>query len=229
MIFESPTAPTGLLLSGGLDSCILLGHLLDEGHRVQPFYIRSQLVWQGEELLAVERFRRALSCPRLEELVILELPLGDLYQGHWSITGQEVPDAVSPDDAVYLPGRNALLVIKAALWCRLHGIGRLALAVLRSNPFADATPGFFDDFESALDRAIGGRVRIVRPFARLDKREVMDLGRGLPLELTFSCIAPTEGMHCGRCNKCAERKAAFRLIGTDDPTRYAPDKVSAAK
>ena len=115
----------------------------------------------------------AVACPRLEDLVVLELPLGDLYEDHWSVTGQQVPDASSPDDAVYLPGRNALLTIKAALWCRLQGIDRLALAVLGSNPFSDATPEFFDDFQSALDRALGGPVRLVRPFARLEKRQVM--------------------------------------------------------
>ena len=229
MISNSSTAPVGLLLSGGLDSCILLGRLLHEGQRVQPFYIRSQLAWQREELHAAEQFLRAVSCPQLGDLVILELPLGDLYAGHWSVTGQETPDAFSPDNAVYLPGRNALLVIKAVLWCRLHGIGRLALAVLGSNPFGDATPEFFDDFESALHHATGERVRIVRPFAQFDKRQVMNLGRELPLELTFSCIAPAAGAHCGQCNKCAERNAAFRLIGADDPTRYAADIVGAVE
>ena len=179
------------------------------------------------ELPAAERFLRALASPQLAEMVILELPLKDLYGDHWSVTGRGIPDAVSPDDAVYLLGRNALLVIKAALWCRLHEIDRLALAVLRSNPFSDSTPAFFDDFESALSRATGGRVHIIRPFAGLDKREVMHLGREQPLELTFSCIAPAAGLHCGRCNKCAERSAAFRLIGADDPTEYAASRVGA--
>ena len=127
----------------------------------------------------------------------------------------------SADDAVYLPGRNALLLVKAAVWCRLHGVGELALAVLRSNPFADATPEFFAEFESAIARAAGGRVRFVRPFGAMSKREVMALGRGLPLELTFSCIAPRDGRHCGACNKCAERQAAFEAIGDADPTEYA--------
>jgi 7-cyano-7-deazaguanine synthase len=229
MILEPSTAPVGLLLSGGLDSCILLGRLLDEGHRVQPFYIRSQLAWQRDELHAAECFMRAASCPQLADLVVLDLPLGDLYADHWSVTGVEAPDAASPDDAVYLPGRNLLLVIKAALWCGLHDIERLALAVLGSNPFGDATPEFFDEFESALHHATGGWVRIVRPFAQFDKRQVMNLGRGMPLELTFSCIAPTAGTHCGRCNKCAERSAAFRLIGVDDPTQYAVGVVRAAE
>lgn len=228
MVRVCSTAPIGLLLSGGLDSGILLGHQLAEGLHVQPFYIQSQLFWQREELLAARRFLRAVAAPRLKGLVILELPLGDLYGDHWSVTGRGVPDAISPDDAVYLPGRNALLAIKAALWCRLHGIDELAMAVLRPNPFPDATAGFFDHFEAALDLATGGRVRLIRPFAGLDKRQVMELGRGLPLELTFSCIAPAKGLHCGRCNKCAERIAAFRQIGVDDPTEYAHRAVGAS-
>ncbi|HEY4761317.1 MAG TPA: 7-cyano-7-deazaguanine synthase, partial [Thermoguttaceae bacterium] len=67
----------------------------------------------------------------------------------------------------------------------------------------------------------GGRVTVLRPFAQFDKRQVMQLGRNLPLELTFSCIAPAGGLHCGRCNKCKERRMAFRLIETEDPTTYA--------
>ncbi|MGA2796242.1 MAG: 7-cyano-7-deazaguanine synthase [Thermoguttaceae bacterium] len=210
----------GLLLSGGLDSCILLGHLAGLGHRVQPFYIRSQLHWEEEEQRAVRAFLQAVGKENIEKLVVLEMPLKDLYGRHWSTDGQGVPDAHSADDAVYLPGRNALLIIKASIWCRLNGIGQLALAVLGSNPFGDATSEFFDDLESALDRATGGRVRVVRPFAQLDKQQVMRLGRDLPLELTFSCIAPVDGLHCGVCNKCAERQKAFRLIDMEDPTKY---------
>ena len=193
----------------GSISAILLGHLLDQGHRVQPFYVRSQLRWESVELLAAQRFLSAMKSPRLADLVILELPLTDLYDHHWSVTDREVPDADSPDTAVYLPGRNALLLIKAALWCELHGIEQLALAVLGSNPFGDATPKFFADFASALAQATGRQIQFLRPFAQLDKRQVMELGRRLPLKLTFSCIAPVDGLHCGRCNKCAERGRGF--------------------
>jgi 7-cyano-7-deazaguanine synthase len=204
-----------------LDSSILLGHLLGQGRRVQPFYVRSGLVWEAEEQQAIGRLLRALASPELAELVVLDLPLGDVYGDHWSLTGRGVPDLASADTAVYLPGRNALLLIKAALWCRLHGIEELALAVLAANPFADATPEFFAQFESALARATGGSVRFLRPLGSKSKRQVMELGRRVPLELTFSCIAPTGGRHCGRCNKCAERKGAFALIAAEDPTVYA--------
>jgi 7-cyano-7-deazaguanine synthase len=224
MISDSPGVPIGLLLSGGLDSGILLGELLRRGGQVHPLYVRSGLVWEDVELAAARRYHEAMARGgrgELAQLVVLDLPLADLYEDHWSVTGREPPPADSPDEAVYMPGRSALLLIKSSLWCQLHGVDRLALGVLGSNPFADSQAEFFDAFESALNHAVGGKLRMVRPLAGLGKREVMRLGRDFPLELTFSCIAPRDGEHCGDCNKCAERKAAFRMIDREDPTRYA--------
>jgi len=221
-LFCAQGTRVGLLLSGGLDSAVLLGWLLAEGYRAQPFYVRCGLVWETAEQEAVERFLRAVRSPELEELIVFELPLADLYAEHWSLSGKGTPGEFTADDAVYLPGRNPLLAIKAAVWCGLHGVEELALGVLGSNPFGDAKPEFFAAFENALATALGARVNIVRPFAGLTKTQVMQLGRDLPLELTFSCIAPASGRHCGVCNKCAERKKAFRLAGIRDLTVYAP-------
>jgi 7-cyano-7-deazaguanine synthase len=216
----SSRSSVGLLASGGLDSCILLAHLVQRGERVQPFYIRGGLLWEAEELRALRRFCEALASPRLAALVVLEMPLADLYGRHWSVDGRRTPDAATPDEAVYLPGRNPLLLIKAALWCQLKQIDRLALAVLASNPFPDATGRFFEAFETALRLACGKPLAIERPFSHLHKTDVMRLGRELPLELTFSCLCPVDGWHCGRCNKCGERQAAFRAAGVADSTRY---------
>ena len=208
-------------MSGGLDSSILTAQLVDHGFVVYPFYIRCRLVWEPFELAAAARFLDAIRTPRLRELVVLEMPLDDLYGNHWSITGCETPTADSADEAVYLPGRNALLVVKAALWCQLHGIHRLALAPLGTSPFADASDQFFDPFQTALNLGNGPRLQIERPFAEKDKRQVMELGRNRPLEFSFSCISPSDSQHCGNCNKCAERQAAFRSIRLPDPTAYA--------
>lgn len=211
----------GLLLSGGLDSAVLLGQLLAQGRGVQPIYIQSNLVWQTAELAWLRRLLAAMGSPRLCPLVVLDLPLADLYADHWALTGAGAPAAGSPDDAVYLPGRNVLLTVKAMLWCQLHGVEELALGVLGSNPFADATPKFFEALQDVLNSATGASVRITRPLQQLDKRRVMELGRDLPLGLTFSCIAPVGELHCGRCNKCDERRVAFESIDCQDPTEYA--------
>jgi len=219
----------GVLASGGLDSSILIGHLLAQGRGVQPFYIRTGLVWQAEELPALERFLAAVATPDLSPLIVLELPLADLYDGHWSLTGHNTPGADSPDEAVFLPGRNALLIVKAAVWCQLHGIGELAMAPLGTSPFDDASSAFFRDFQAAINRGVQQPVHLVRPFGEMNKRQVMALGREMPLELTFSCIAPAGQLHCGRCNKCAERRAAFADAGMEDRTVYASKSVPKPK
>lgn len=221
MIGQALHSTAAVLFSGGLDSSILLGQLLAAGHQVQPLYVDCQWHWQSAELQAARRFLVALDEPRLEDLVVLQMPLADLYDDHWSITGRAVPRAHEPDQNVYLPGHNPLLLIKAQVWCRLHGVGHLALGALGSNPFSDATEDFFRQFEAAMDRAISGHVELIRPLAHLSKRQVMQLGRRLPLEWTFSCLSPTGGRHCGDCNKCAERQQAFLAAEMTDPTIYA--------
>jgi 7-cyano-7-deazaguanine synthase len=210
----------GLLLSGGVDSAVLLDQLVQRGSQVVPFYVMAGCVWEPAERGAVHRFLSAFNESRVSQLVEFRVPLGDLYGDHWSISGANVPDDSSPDEAVFMPGRNPLLLIKPALWCQKQGIGQLALATLANNPFEDATPDFFAAFEAMIRQATSAQVDIVRPFARLRKDRVMELGRHLPLELTFSCLAPVDGLHCGRCNKCAERRLAFRATRLADRTRY---------
>lgn len=213
--------PLAVLVSGGLDSAILLGLTAKQGRPVQPLYIRCGLLWESAELYHLQRFIEALDSGTIRPLVILEMPVHDLYGQHWSIHGQAVPDAQSPDDAVYLPGRNVLLLSKALLWCHLHHVSVLALGTLCGNPFPDATPTFMHGMAELVNTACRADLRILLPFRQLDKSQVLALGRDLPLQWTFSCIAPSDYRHCGRCNKCAERRQAFLRCGLYDPAEYA--------
>jgi 7-cyano-7-deazaguanine synthase len=212
-----------ILVSGGLDSAILLGDALEKGNVVYPLYVRQGLYWEESELSHLKHFLRELAGPTLLSLQILDLPVSDIYKGHWSLTGQMVPGADSPDEAVFLPGRNILLLSKAFLWSHLNRIAWVALAPLGSNPFPDATPEFFSAYEAIVNRAVGGQVHVLRPYARMSKRDVMLRGRTLPLQWTFSCIHPVNGHHCGQCNKCAERRRAFREACMVDVTVYEAD------
>jgi 7-cyano-7-deazaguanine synthase len=222
--FPRPS-PLAVLVSGGLDSAILLGDALGAGAVVYPLYVRCGLSWEGVELQHLRRYLDAIQAANLRPLTILEMPVRDLYGEHWSITGRSVPDAQSPDAAVFLPGRNVLLLAKALLWCHLHGLPTVGLAPLESNPFPDATPGFFTNYQNAVNQGVGGSVEIALPYLHLTKSAVMQRGRDLPLGLTFSCIHPIDGRHCGACNKCAERRRAFADAGMSDPTAYAGESA----
>jgi 7-cyano-7-deazaguanine synthase len=211
-------AALAVLVSGGADSAVLLAESLAAHDSVFPLYVRCGLFWEDVELAYLQRFLDAVRRPSLRPLHVLEMPVRDLYGAHWSVTGTAVPGGDTPDDAVFLPGRNVLLLSKALLWCHLHRVPAVALAPLACNPFPDATPEFFAAFGEVVNRALGGSVQVVLPYRDLHKTDVLRRGRHLPLELTLSCIRPVAGRHCGRCNKCAERRAAFAAAGLTDRT-----------
>jgi len=214
-------ASCAVLASGGLDSAVLLAEQTTSHAAVHPLFVESGFPWEVAELRHLRRFLDAICSPAIQPLHVLSLPVTDLYGDHWSLNGQKVPDASSPDSAVFLPGRNVLLLAKSMLWCHLHDVPAVALAVLAGNPFPDATPEFFLAYMAAVNQAVGGAVQVFRPFAALKKLNVVRRGRELPLQLTFSCLQPQGELHCGRCNKCGERRRAFYDAGVPDPTHYA--------
>jgi 7-cyano-7-deazaguanine synthase len=214
------TNALAVLVSGGLDSAILVGEALSSRSEVYPLYVRTGLAWESVEFAYLQRFLDAVASPRLHPVKVLNQPVNDLYGDHWSLTGHAVPDAESPDEAVFLPGRNVLLLSKAILWCHMNRIPALAMAPLAANPFPDATPEFFRAYQSVVNSAVEGSVRLEWPYLHLEKAELLRRSRNLPLALTFSCIRPVDGHHCGVCNKCAERRRAFIAAEVPDPTRY---------
>ena len=210
-----------VLASGGVDSAVLTAELLRGGRAVQPIYVRFGLAWEAVEEAHLRRFLDTIAGSELRSLVTLELPVADTYGAHWSLGTDDVPDEHTPDDAVYLPGRNLLLLSKSSIWCALHGYRTIALGTLKGNPFADSSREFFGDLEALVHSAVGHRLEIATPFRELDKAEVLERGRDLALEHTFSCIDPVGDVHCGRCNKCGERRRAFAEASIEDATSYA--------
>jgi 7-cyano-7-deazaguanine synthase len=206
-----------VLASGGADSAILVADQAAKDQVVQPIYVRLGLAWEDVEEAHLREFLGSVpSDLDIRPLVVLALPIADVYEAHWSVSGDGTPDETTPDEAVYLPGRNLLLLAKTTVWCALHGVTRIALGTLGGNPFADSGPKFLGDFASSASLALGHKLEVVTPFAQMTKAEVLALGRDLPLELTFSCIAPVGTDHCQSCNKCAERRKAFAEAGIQD-------------
>lgn len=214
-------ASVAVLASGGIESAAMLAELSGRARAVFPVYVRGGHFWEKAELYWLRRLLRSLRRSSLKPLSILDLPIRDCYRSSdWSLTGRRVPASDSPDEEVYLPGRNVLLLAKAGVFCAERGIGRLALGTLASNPFPDASPLFFRRMAGALSTGLGASLRVETPLRRLRKPQVLARFPALPWGLTFSCIDPKGLRHCGRCNKCEERRRAFERAGLPDPTPY---------
>jgi 7-cyano-7-deazaguanine synthase len=194
---------------------------------VHPLYVSVGLAWEADELTALARLLATPPYVSMAPLACLSFPARDLYPAtHWAIVGTP-PAFDTPDEDVYLTGRNVMLLSKAGIYCAQHRIGRITIGPLAGNPFPDATDEFFASMSRTLSLGLAHAVTIAAPFAGMHKSDVVRLGieLGVPLELTLSCMNPTGGLHCGQCSKCRERRDAFLEVGAPDPTRYAAQPV----
>jgi len=220
---------TLVLLSGGLDSAVLAAHEAQTS-QVLPVYVSVGLAWEDAEVAMVERL---LASPayreRVEPLSRVSFTMRDVYSpAHWAIRG--VPPAYdTPDEDVYLAGRNLVLLTKAGVVASKAKAHRIALGPLSCNPFPDARPEFFTAMAQAMSLGLDHQIEIATPFLGLSKEDVIRRGveLGVPFDLTLSCMNPITGassalpQHCGLCSKCRERRDAFAAAGVSDPSTYA--------
>lgn len=209
-----------VLVSGGIESSVLVADALGRYEEVTPLYVRNYLRWEDTEIFCLKNFLRNLRYTNLKNLKILDLTLRDLYEHHWSITGIKIPNGKSADESVYLPGRNIIFLSKAAVFMALNRIRYIEIGVLKGNPFPDSSKNFFKQMSEVLSIGLRSEITILAPFQKYKKEDVISLGKKLPLEMTFSCLNPKGYEHCGDCNKCTERKKAFFAAGVFDKTRY---------
>jgi 7-cyano-7-deazaguanine synthase len=216
-------ADSAVLFSGGLDSAVLLAQELTRADAVWPIHVRSGLAWEGAEATAIHRLLEAPPFAlRVRPLTTLTVDMREVYPPtHWAVLGQP-PAYDTPDEDVYLEGRNIILIAKAAVLCARRAIARLCLGPLAGNPFPDATSEFFATMAHAMSLGLAHRLEIDAPLSSLHKEDVIALGvrLGVPLELTLSCMQPANDRHCGLCSKCRERQDAFRAAGIEDRTAY---------
>jgi 7-cyano-7-deazaguanine synthase len=221
-----------VLFSAGLDSAVLAADALARGARVCPIYVAVGFAWEAEErAMAARLLAQAPLAGRVDPLVALAFDMRDVFPpSHWAVRGQP-PAFDTPDEDVYIHGRNIILSSKAAVYMTRvafanaaapRGAIALLFGTLAGNPFPDATAEFFTAMSRALTLGLGAPIAIETPFAALHKAEVVRRGveLGVPFELTLSCMQPAGGRHCGRCSKCRERRDAFREAGVADPTPY---------
>jgi 7-cyano-7-deazaguanine synthase len=218
---------TAVLLSGGLDSAVLLVEEAARQPGIQPVYVSAGLAWEPAERDVVARLlAHKMLAGRVKPLVSLSVDMRDLYSGsHWAVAGTP-PAYHTPDEDVYLAGRNVVLFAKAGIFCAASSIDRLAIGTLAHNPFPDATPEYRAAMAHALTLGLARAIAIDAPYADMSKADVVRRGAalGVPFELSLSCMNPAGGRHCGLCSKCRERHDAFVEAGVEDPTTYVDER-----
>ncbi len=213
--------PVAVLLGGGVESTALVRRFLGLGRRVIPVHVHCGLIWDNCETQFVQRFCAAADSPTLEPLVEIHLPLADFLQGHWAVTGVNVPRAGAAAADLEIPLRNLTLLSFALHRLRPRTDFELALGTTADNCYRDGSRRYFDKCEELFSLESGRPVKVLTPLIGLNKTQVIQGSDPGTLALSFSCVNPCGDRHCGECIKCGRRQAAFRTAGVPDPTIYA--------
>ncbi|MEE9327490.1 MAG: 7-cyano-7-deazaguanine synthase QueC [Cocleimonas sp.] len=143
----------------------------------------------------------------------------------------DIPDGHYAEESMkstVVPNRNAIMMTIAYGLATSQQADTVAMAVHGGDHFiyADCRPDFIESFASMQKLALDGLadISLYTPFLHQDKAAIVSEGVNLtvPFANTWSCYQGLE-KHCGRCGTCVERREAFHLAKTIDPTNYADD------
>jgi 7-cyano-7-deazaguanine synthase len=124
----------------------------------------------------------------------------------------------------YVPFRNGIFLALAAAWAEANGIDDIVCGfnTIDSPNYPDTRTSFVRAMQRAIDLGTaasskGLRLRIVTPFIRMKKSEIIRLGLSLGADYSFSISCYSGGeVPCRRCSSCLLRKRAWKEAGTKD-------------
>lgn len=221
-----PQRKAVVLLSGGMDSAVVLAMAREQGFAVHALSI---LYGQrhASELAAA---RRVVAAQGGAAHKVLTLDLRAI--GGSALTDDiDVPEVAGTGIPVtYVPARNTVFLSLALGHAEVIGAADLFVGVnaVDYSGYPDCRPAFIEAFERLANVATragveGTALRVHAPLMAMSKADIVREGArlGVDFGLTVSCYqADDAGRACGRCDACRLRRLGFDEAGVADPTHY---------
>lgn len=218
-----------VLLSGGMDSCVVTAEARAKGLELALFHANYGQRTEPMELACFHAIADRFEIPRTRRLVADMRYLGLI--GGSSLTDRSLPVDVSPlvssrsIPTSYVPFRNAHFLAVAVSWGETLGAGSIHIGAVEedSSGYPDCREAYYRAFANVVELGTrpGTSLEIVTPLIHLDKAAIVRRGLdlGAPFELTWSCYSESE-VACGVCDSCRRRLRGFARAGAVDPIPY---------
>lgn len=215
-----------VLVSGGMDSCILASFARREVGELLFLHVSYGQRTMKRELQA---FNDIADHFRVRERLVSRIPYFEDI-GNSCLTderiavplGQYRENNIPPS---YVPFRNAHFLSIAVSWGEAKGATAVYIGAVEgdSSGYPDCRRSFIEAFNRAATEGTRPETEIIvkAPFLDLHKKDLILMGRSLnaPLHLTWSCYKD-EDIACGMCDSCYLRLKAFEEAGITDPIPY---------
>lgn len=198
-----------VLLSGGIDSSVLLADLVNRGHDCVALTLNY-----GQT--HVREVQSAMAIAKHFDTPIHVHVLPRVFDGSSSalLSGSEIPETHADSiDSTYVPGRNIVMLATAAATADAIGSPAVFMGATVEDAagYPDCRPRFLAAMSDATFFGTKSGVMVYAPFASMPKSDVVALGRelGVPLDQTWSCYRRGT-TQCGRCGACELRQKALQ-------------------
>ncbi len=212
-----------VVLSGGMDSAVLMVHALNRGKKVTALSFDYGSKHNSRELPMAAGLCQEF---KVDHKRICLPFINELFSSSLLQSGGDIPQGTYDSDnmkSTVVPFRNGIMLSIAGGYAESVGASEVLLGSHAGDHFIypDCRPEFNQAFAHAVNLGTDGQVKIKFPFSQMDKRDIGDLGRKLGLDFTrtWTCYKG-EDLHCGTCGACDERKYALRHDEGLDATQY---------
>jgi len=217
-----------VLVSGGMDSAVVLALAREQGFAVHALSVRYGQR-HTSELEAADRVSTALGAVAHKTV---NVDLRSIGGSALTDSDMEVPEAGGAGiPTTYVPARNTIMLSVALGWAEVLGAADIFCGVnaVDYSGYPDCRPEFIEAFEKLANLATragveGASLRIRAPLMKMSKADIVREGMRLGVDFgqTVSCYrADEQGLACGHCDACRLRADGFADAGVPDPTHYA--------
>ena len=224
-----------VLLSGGLDSSVVLSIALSQGRMVdtisfdysQRHKIELQRARQISALLECKHTVIKIDSKVFQGTALVNTEIEIPQKSSSQQSSSQQRSSIEEIPITYVPARNILFLSYALAFAESNGIQDIFLGVnsIDYSGYPDCRPEFIESFqrmaELGMKSGIHGRaLQIHTPLIHLSKKEIIQKGKelGTNYSLTSSCYNPNRnGNPCGLCESCHIRAQGFQEAGLGDP------------
>ena len=216
-----------VLLSGGLDSSVVLSVCQDKGYDI--YAISFDYGQRHKVELEYAKFQATFFNCISHEVFKMEFYGGSALTDDIKVPKNRDSHSMSKDIPVtYVPSRNIVFLSFASGYAECHDIDNIFIGVnaIDYSGYPDCRKNFIDNFEKLINKSTkkgleGSKFKIITPLINLSKKDIIKLGHknGVDFSMTSSCYSPKLKKNCGVCDSCLLRKQGFEEAGLRDPAR----------
>ena len=216
-----------VLLSGGLDSSVVLSVCQDKGYDI--YAISFDYGQRHKVELEYAKFQATFFNCISHEVFKMEFYGGSALTDDIKVPKNRDSHSMSKDIPVtYVPSRNIVFLSFASGYAECHDIDNIFIGVnaIDYSGYPDCRKNFIDNFEKLINKSTkkgleGSKFKINTPLINLSKKDIITLGHknGVDFSMTSSCYSPKLKKNCGVCDSCLLRKQGFEEAGLSDPAR----------